>query len=270
MKQNKIFYFLIIISITFSCNPSDEIPFEILPKHIKKFSVTFIDSLANGNIDYCFNQLEDSIKTYENKKLMRKVHEYIKNKELVDFSLVGYESSVLLNDSEKKDTYKLRFEYVYNDVWIYYKINIKETNSRMLLQGFYLMPTDKSLKELNRFTLKGKRLIHFVFLAVMALIPIFIVFSVYKCITLPLKHKALWVIFMIISFIAIRINWTSGDIGIQLINVSVFGAGYYSRSGIVEPWMLKFTLPIGTIIFWIFKNRLIQMNYNKEIIKNEP
>jgi hypothetical protein len=94
------------------------------------------------------------------------------------------------------------------------------------------------------------------------IIPLFIILSIIYCFKTPLKRKWLWILFMLFGIISFKLNWTTGDFELQLLNIRLLGAGF-SRSGTVAPWILSFAVPVGAILFWI-KKRKINKNFITE------
>lgn len=126
-------------------------------------------------------------------------------------------------------------------------------------------PYNKSLQEINRFSFKDKRSIHYFFFIMLILVPLFIFISIFFCIKTPLKRKWLWIIFILLGFVAFKLNWTSGDYEIQILQFKLLGAGIINY-GVISPWILSFSVPIGAIIFWFKRFKIIKKN--KELKKD--
>ena len=108
---------------------------------------------------------------------------------------------------------------------------------------------DEPLSKAYIFTFKNKGFLHYLFLFFATLIPIFIIITLIFAIKTKLKNKWLWIIGILFGFIKFSINWTTGQVGFNLINISILGAGF-SKPGNIAPWILSFSLPIVAIIFW--------------------
>jgi len=66
----------------------------------------------------------------------------------------------------------------------------------------------------------------------------------------------LWIIFILFGFVTFSLNWTTGEFEIQLISIKLFGVGII-KLGIIAPWIVSFSIPIGAIIFWIKRKKVI-------------
>ena len=82
------------------------------------------------------------------------------------------------------------------------------------------------------------------------MIPIFILVTLVFAIRAKLSRKWLWIIGILLGFVKFSLNWTTGQVGFQIISFQLLGAGF-SKAGLVAPWTLSFTLPIVAVIFWI-------------------
>ena len=89
-------------------------------------------------------------------------------------------------------------------------------------------------------------------------IPIFILFAVVQCIrTLMPRRKWLWIIFILVGVTEFQLNWTTGEIGFKLLNVSLLAAGFAKFSP-VSPLILKVGVPLGAIIFLLERSRWLR------------
>ena len=82
------------------------------------------------------------------------------------------------------------------------------------------------------------------------LIPVFIIVTLIFAVRYKLTQKWLWIIGILIGFMKITINWTTGQVGFRLIGISILGADFF-KFGNIAPWILSFSLPFVAILFWI-------------------
>ncbi len=81
-------------------------------------------------------------------------------------------------------------------------------------------------------------------------IPLFILATLVECVRTPIpRRKWLWVLFILLGFGSIQLNWTTADYAIQAFHVNLLGAGAVA-SGRYAPWVLSFGIPLGAITFW--------------------
>jgi phosphoglycerol transferase MdoB-like AlkP superfamily enzyme len=103
---------------------------------------------------------------------------------------------------------------------------------------------------LNAFTFNGKTILHFAFLilAISAAIFTFVTTIVCWRTTIP-RRKWLWRFFVLFGCGSLTLNWTTGAIQYQVLQIVLFAAGFMKP--FYGPLALQISLPIGAIIFWV-------------------
>ena len=122
------------------------------------------------------------------------------------------------------------------------------STSRVRVTGFHWQPTVARLAELNAFSLDGRSLAHYLYL-------LLAVASVVACLGGAVFARVrrmglLWVLFCLVGVGKATINWTTGQQVFNLFWIQLFGAGYF-RPGMVGPWLVSWSLPLGTILAFI-------------------
>lgn len=88
------------------------------------------------------------------------------------------------------------------------------------------------------------------FLAATVLSPLLMLSAIAAAFMAPgLKHKWLWAILALAGIGGASMNWTTGQTGFQILNISLIGAGI-TKMGYSNfyAWILKFTIPVGAVI----------------------
>jgi hypothetical protein len=146
-------------------------------------------------------------------------------------------------------------EYEFDDRWLLASVALQRINESSVVIGVHVTPVDKSVADFHRFRLGGKGAVHYATLAMVVLVPIFIVFTLIYCFRTPVpKRKWLWVIFILFGVGRLSIDWTSGSLSMNPIHIQILGAGA-SRSAPYSPWMMTTSLPLGAILFMLKRRR---------------
>ena len=236
----------------------NEIPEKLIPKKADEFAKNYIDSLENGKTDYCFNKLDKQYQNEEAKAFFSQSYENLKDKDLISARIVNSEKRTVFFKN-KTTTYYLSYEYEYSDnLWIYYNFQLLQKDNDFLVQTFNIQPTDHSLSETYKFSFENKSFTHYLWFFFLILIPLFIVITLIFAIKTPLRRKWLWIIFILLGFSSFSLNWTTGEFGFQLIRFHLLGAGIV-KSGIIAPWIVSFSIPLGAILFWFKRQKNINM-----------
>ena len=246
--MRKILYLTAILTIGFtSCNPKIDFS-KIVPDNVNKFATEFISEIHKGNIDTCMTLVLPEMYNENGKQFLTNTFTNIQTFSIDSFSIINAQKSSLLGDNGFTN-YGIDYEYKVGDKFLYFTLGIREQNNKLTLTSFDGTIKDESLSKVYAFTLKNKGFLHYMFLFFAILIPIFIITSLIFAIRTKLTRKWLWIIGILFGFIKFSINWTTGQVGFGLINISILGAGF-SKAGNIAPWILSFSLPIVAIIFW--------------------
>ena len=113
------------------------------------------------------------------------------------------------------------------------------------IRAFHWQATAKPLAQANAFTLRGKSAAHylFLFLAGAALVS-----CIGGAIFAGVQRMGLvWILVCLIGLGSASINWTTGRQAYNPLSFHLFGAGYVRR-GEAAPWIVTWSLPLGTIL----------------------
>lgn len=256
INRIKIFTLIVILS---SCTPT-EIPDKFVPQKANEFAINYIDSLKTGNLQYCYDKLSEGLQNNEAQDFNLQIHEFLMSKNLISKRIISSNSEHIISDNPFT-IYNLSYEYQYSDsLWEYFSFRLKEAEDEFIVQAFKIQPSGQPLSIEHEFIFQNKSVWHFVWFIIALIIPIFILVTLIFLISLPLKRKWLWIIFVLLGVVSFSLNWTSGEIWIKPINFKLLGAGII-KSGIIAPWILSFSIPFGAIVFWFKRSHLIrQMN----------
>ena len=150
---------------------------------------------------------------------------------------------------ETDTRYDLTYEYEYENTWMIANVVFQRKAGTLFIQGVHVAPTPKSQKELNALNLSEKGLLHFAFLALAVVIPLFIVTTLIVCYrTVVAERKWLWYLFIAIGLIQFSLNWSTGTWNIQPVSFLLLGAGF-TQSGPYGPLILTIAFPVGAVVF---------------------
>ena len=154
-------------------------------------------------------------------------------------------------------TNALTYEYDMGDRFVLAEITLQDIGGTMRIDGIHMQALSRSLEQMNAFTLAGKNPLLLAVLALVVLIPIFIVATAIVCWRTPIpRFKWLWRIFVLLGITGITLNWTSGDVRFVLLQVNLLGAAFSQQ--LYGPWILQIGVPLGAILFWIRRHRWLE------------
>jgi hypothetical protein len=71
------------------------------------------------------------------------------------------------------------------------------------------------------------------------------------------RRKWLWVIFAMLGFTSLNLNWTTGQLSYEFLTVIAPPARAGTGSGFYTPWNVQIGLPLGAIVFWLRRRALM-------------
>ena len=162
--------------------------------------------------------------------------------------------------------YILRYEYEFPDAWVLGTVMLKRDPSGLMVSGVFVEPREVSVGELHAFSFEGKGLVQVLFLGLVVAVPLFILYALVRVFRTPGlgKRKYLWAAFVLVGFVQVTLNWSTGYIHFNPLSFQLFGAGFLA-GGATGPWVFIVSIPVGAILF-LFKHR----GGNKEDTDQSP
>lgn len=251
------FLILLIAVGLYGCNMPTEFPVPEKAKPADKFARDFIDKIVTGQLESAFADVEPEILNDQAKEFITNTTKNINGAKAKKYIVVEQNSTTgLTANTGEFTTYRLAYEYQFEKGFILFTTTIKQKESKFSVLAFNGQFLTAPLAELTKFSLEGKTVIHYIFLAFCIVVPLFLlttlVFMLFS--KMIIKKKLIWaLIIILVTLPRFTINWGNGQLDFQLLNISLQGSSFY-RPTLYSFWLLSFNLPIGAIMFW-FKRR---------------
>ena len=147
-------------------------------------------------------------------------------------------------------TQSFRFLYHFPKQPIYMEIVFEKRGESRVVMGVHVLPPPQG--QTGLLSLSDLTPVKILFLTLAIANPLFILVVLGLCITTKtLKRKWLWAIFILIGFIGVTLDWSSGEITIQPLSFMVFGAAMNGGEGA----SLSLSVPLGAILFLVHRRR---------------
>jgi hypothetical protein len=228
----------------------------------EKFAREFIEKIQLNDFAYTSQRTEiENQAAFTPEIVQQMANTFPKGKRLTQ-ELIGFQTKTIANDGITHDMYT--YEYQFEGGWLLASIVVKNKDNQLMVSSVYVLPTEKSQKELNQFQFAGKTALHYALLAFMVLIPLFILISLIFCLRTPnLNRRWLWLICIAFGFGNIQLNWNSGALDFFPITFQLFGAGFYSFDN--GPTIIQISIPIAALLFWIKRSNQLERNKRNEL-----
>lgn len=142
----------------------------------------------------------------------------------------------------------LRTEYEFATGWMLATVTTEMRDGARSITSFHVSPMEQSLVAQRSFGLAGKSLMQYGVLAAALAAFVISLYALYRCVrTKGLAKKALWILFILVSFGQLAVDWTSGEWRFVPLHLQLLGASFMAP--LDGPWMLVASLPVGAIVF---------------------
>lgn len=142
----------------------------------------------------------------------------------------------------------LTYEMQVPDGWLLANVASFDSAGRRRVEGFSATRMGQSLSAQNRFTLAGKSALHHLWLVLTAASALIACgTAVFLLAQRGPPRRGWWALLALVGAGTLGLNWTTGAVHSQLLNVQLFGAGAL-RVGPAAPWVITFSFPMGALI----------------------
>ncbi|MFD0949951.1 hypothetical protein ACFQ0F_06040 [Paraperlucidibaca wandonensis] len=244
---------IVLMFFLSSCS-QEELSERFIPKEESDFAEDYLSKLRGRDFTYVKSILSPEIEAQITDELLEEMAGYFRQGEPLSVKIIGSQVNVFNGQWQGNFT----FEYEFESGWNLANTALKKIDNGYEVIGLNVYQTEISQKELNAFGFSSKSGMQYFVLCAAVLVPLFILCTLIVCIRTPIERKKwLWVIFILLGFGAIQVNWTNGVYAFQLLSVQLLGASA-TASGVAAPWVLSASVPLGAIVFWLRRKSLIE------------
>ncbi len=249
--------FALVLFMTIQGCSQEKLLDKLTPKAEVAFAKEYFSQFQSHNFDAIEKSIDEKLKTADLRGKLEQIANFFPKEAPVKIDLVG---SRTFEMGEKWQA-NLTFQYEFSKSYLMTNIILERIGGGpLVVTGINVNPLQDSLQNINKFTMQGKSIIHYIFLFLAVTIPIFIVVTFIVCLRTPIKkRKWLWTIFVLLGIVQCTINWSTGKIFYQLISFNLLGAGFFYGNQF-GPVMLKIAFPLGAIMFWIKRKTFYRKN----------
>jgi hypothetical protein len=248
--------FLFILSLFLvACFDQKALLQRFIPKDDDTFARHFVEMVRKGDYVAAQQTLDSTVRSDETIKGLQTLHEIFAHGEPLAFDTIGCD--IVTSQGTRRTN--LNYQIHFPDSWVVGNVYLERKSDSIHILSSRFQPIADSLEVLNRFSLRGKQPFQYVVLAACIIIPLFILYTLVVCIRSRVRRKWLWIIFILIGFFQLRVDWTSGRFDLQPLSFALFGASAL-RASPYAPWVLGCAVPIGAIIFLARRRKLTLPN----------
>jgi hypothetical protein len=223
----------------------------IAPETAQEAKTTF-DYLRHGQYDRIEPSVDSSVERGYLYAELTRMAANVPPQEPISVKTVGAYAEC---ETRKGCTTRVSLEYQFPAKWILVEMVVHSQSGRSSITSFYVEPESESLEAVNKFTLQGKTKLQYAILGAAILSLMVMLYALVLCIRAPMKkHKWLWIILILLGAGKVGVNWTTGTVFYHIFWISILPSGISSE--LYGPWNLSVSLPLGAMLFLIYRNRL--------------
>lgn len=212
---------------------------------------SYIDHLRARDFDYIEMAADPSIRSPALRETLAKMANMVPSELPKSVKLVGAHS---FRGADLR-TLNTTFEYEYGGKWLVANVVTQDKSGVKTIVGFNVYPRSESLEAEYRFTLAGKTPTQYTVLAGAIAAALLTIYSLVVCVRTKLPgRKWPWVLFILVGFGKLAVNWATGEWSFAPLSAQLFSASAFAP--LYGPWTIAFSVPFGAIMFPIFRWRV--------------
>jgi hypothetical protein len=130
--------------------------------------------------------------------------------------------------------------------WAGVNIRVLEDTSGRYIEGFRADRLPASLETTNAFRLSEKNPVTFFVPLLAVACAVFSIFVAVLAVRTRMPRRGLWAFFALLGVASVTMDWTTGQLSFQLLQVTLFCAGIM-RIGPAGPWLITVGFPAGAL-----------------------
>jgi hypothetical protein len=224
----------------------------MVPKDDAAFAIETLAYLQRGHFPAAENRISEQARTPALRSQMERLAAVLGTQAAQDVHVIGFSS----NTVNGATTYtNVVLEYRFAQRWLVVTVAMHRSGAVRAIDGVQARPTTGPQEFLNRFTLAGKTVGHYVVLVWTIVTPVLIGATLLLLLRTPVPRlKWLWALFVAVGVGQLSLDWTTGDIRLVPLQATLFGSGFL-KAGPYSPVVLLTSLPVGAIVFLLLRRR---------------
>ena len=242
-----------VFSAALCARASDALPASLLPEQELAFAKDYLNRLKNRDFDHAKALIDPSLQNEVTDELLDRFARTLYPGEPLSVEVIG--SQIDIRNGQWSGNFT--FDYQYAEGWLLASTALKKVDDGYRVIGFSARRTAASQRELNAFRWAGLSPLHYAALVCEVFFLLFMIVSFVACLrTKMVRRKWLWAIATLIGWGSFQFNWASGVLAYQWLSFQIIGMGA-TKAGPAAPWILATTLPVGAMLFWLRRPKLI-------------
>jgi len=233
----------VAVAMAAGCSQSDMMK-AMVPPADQQAAAHYVDLLRQHQFDPIETDLDSSLQTSDIHAALVRLATLFPAQDPISVKLVGAN----IFHSPGIDKKSISLEYQFSSRWLLVSVATRGSGRVMKIYGLHVNVLPDSLENINRFALGGKGLSQYAVMALAVIALTFTLLALVVCIrTRIAKRKWLWIIFILVGFGKLSVNWTTGHLDFMPASIQLFSASTFSQ--LYGPWFVAVSFPLGAAWF---------------------
>ena len=227
---------------------SDQLFVEQIYQHLHARELEQVAEMSKANIDYWHNMESRFIAWFPQEPISA-------------FTVVGG-SEVVFNGNNRQTNVSLQIRH--KKTFVLFEAALIGSMDNRKLASFQIQNGVKRIDVNNSTAWRDATGLHVVVMCLMLIIPVFMLYSFFHCWrNMHGGKKVFWLVFILLSVTRFKVNWGSGDFELWWQSVSILGV-WFQSPGDYHPMGIGVALPLGALMYWMFKDQINQQTLPQE------
>jgi hypothetical protein len=221
---------------------------EIAPKEEVELARECLGDLRAGRLERVERRLDPALLSTDTRSKLAEAAAQFPPGEPRSVELIGVNQGT----DEGSRSANLLFQYEFEQGWAAAGVLLRrEDGGPPRVTGVHVKRLPESLERTHAFTLRGRRAVHWLFLAGALLVPAFVIATLIACWRASGQKKSWgWIVLILLGVGGATLNWTTGRIALSPLEIQTFGAAVKKASP-HAPWLVTLTVPLGALLYLV-------------------
>jgi hypothetical protein len=241
----------LVMALVAGCGQSDMMK-AMVPTADQQVARHYLDLLRDHQFDPIEAAIDPSIRPPNMHAVLVRMAGEMPPQPPVSVKVIGFNQSIV----NAVQSTNVTFEYQYADRWLLENVAIKKVDGVSTIIGLNVKPMASSLEASNRLTLVGKGAAQYLVLVLAALCVGVTLLALVLCARASIaRRKWLWILFILVGFGKLSVNWNSGAWSFMPFSVQLFSASAFAP--FYGPWIVAVSFPLGAVWFLLRRRALL-------------
>lgn len=183
---------------------------------------------------------------------MKKLGEMLRDFDLASRDLLHVTGSTYEGRPAELRVYQIRNKYQFGLL----HLKFQDRNNQTFLVHIEFFPSKGDIHEARKLLLNRFSWQHALFwIAIIATFGLTL-YCIYLIIRLRMVMHVGWILLLLVNVVKFSLEWSTGELSLNILTINLPAYGF-SQVG-SDPWVLRFSIPVGAIIFFRKYSKVLQ------------